>query len=933
MDRSQGALCAALMIACGLGCGSSQPRFGSLEPNARSLEVKNSMRLVELTNGMRVAMAPDTRTNLVSVDVRYEVGAAQDPRGRAGLAHLLEHLTFLYPSGSNGATIGSRLAATALWHNAATSHDYTHYMSTALAERVDALLELEAQRMEATCTRLDDAQVLRERDVVLQEEAQRRSEITDVWYELAAEVWGPNHPYARPLTTRDMAKATKADACAFFDAHYAPSRATLIVTGNFDPEALQVRIGRRFGPIARAPSDGRLDVAPPNLIGTTSEHTADVDRAFAQVYLPAPAWGAEDEAVHDMVMAGLGSELRALQREEPWITEVDADYAGAGRQRATVISLVVADPARLDRAVDLALARGRELFEDDDRDGNAGDDDDPDDGPVLHWIGQIRARLQTVTMMRADAIQGRGFWLGHFLQYTTHNSFMIESLRAVDAVTPQRLVAYTARLFDRRRAHVGLVRPTGTVQAAAAAFVPAQGSHSVLEPWRDEIDPAEAARPLALPRNAAALAIDDYRLGNGLRVLLFLDPASPVIDARMIYGAGAVDEVSGRPGVAELAADQLAHDRERRYVAHSLDRINWVFGLGTLMWTEVGDTTTVFHARGLGIFGDWHVWRLSWLLDQGVYPAKALEEHRRQLRALGDEDDDGASADTAFRVRLFGFGHPYAAPPPTAAQRASITLDELEAWRRRRLTTGNATLVVTGGFDRAKMKRTIDELFGPWAGAAAPGRATVAAPSPGRGPSWLGVNVPGAPQAKLRVGFTARSSARTERAARLVLAEMVQDRLRIVREGMGATYSLHARYTGGAAGTALELETSIDAARAPEAAAAVMQELARLRSGAAADPSDFARARRRVLTRLLATSRDATTVADQLEEMVEHGLDLARIGALAAEVAQLAPPAVAAVAAKDLDPQRMVVAVHGRPDVATATLTALGATGVDWFEE
>jgi zinc protease len=92
--RSLPVAVAAVALAA---CGPPMINFGGLPTDARSLKISNNLRLLELSNGMRVALVPDTRTNLVSVDVRYLAGGNQDPAGRAGLAHLLEHLTFTMP--------------------------------------------------------------------------------------------------------------------------------------------------------------------------------------------------------------------------------------------------------------------------------------------------------------------------------------------------------------------------------------------------------------------------------------------------------------------------------------------------------------------------------------------------------------------------------------------------------------------------------------------------------------------------------------------------------------------------------------------------------------------------------------------------------------------------------------------------------------------
>ena len=79
---------AAVAIA---GCSVS-PKFAGLDEASRRFEMTDTMPVTTLANGMRVVVVPDTRTNLVTVDMRYEVGAADDPPGRAGMAHYAEHV-------------------------------------------------------------------------------------------------------------------------------------------------------------------------------------------------------------------------------------------------------------------------------------------------------------------------------------------------------------------------------------------------------------------------------------------------------------------------------------------------------------------------------------------------------------------------------------------------------------------------------------------------------------------------------------------------------------------------------------------------------------------------------------------------------------------------------------------------------------------------
>src|SRR5262249_13726809 len=68
-----------------LSCSPQSPRFAFTSAEKRG---------VINTNGLRFIIMPDPTTQLVEVDVHYDVGAREDPEGKAGLAHLVEHLMF-----------------------------------------------------------------------------------------------------------------------------------------------------------------------------------------------------------------------------------------------------------------------------------------------------------------------------------------------------------------------------------------------------------------------------------------------------------------------------------------------------------------------------------------------------------------------------------------------------------------------------------------------------------------------------------------------------------------------------------------------------------------------------------------------------------------------------------------------------------------------
>ena len=76
---------AGLVAAVVASCNPAAPRFAFTSAERRGV--------IE-TNGLRFVIMPDTTTKLAEVDIRYDVGAREDPQGKAGLAHLVEHLMF-----------------------------------------------------------------------------------------------------------------------------------------------------------------------------------------------------------------------------------------------------------------------------------------------------------------------------------------------------------------------------------------------------------------------------------------------------------------------------------------------------------------------------------------------------------------------------------------------------------------------------------------------------------------------------------------------------------------------------------------------------------------------------------------------------------------------------------------------------------------------
>ncbi len=908
-------LCLAA-VAGYAGCSSpwvGPPRFGSLETHyPPPLAFKPTIVSAKLPSGLEIGVAPDPRTNLITVAVRYRVGAADDPVDRPGLAHLVEHLLFALRERPGGPTLGDELAGVSLAYNAWTTPDELHFTTTAPASALDAVLALEARRMTAGCEQLDDATLARERDVVTNEDVWRDGPHVRLRVALIAAMYPAGHRYARdeaPATAR----LTRADVCAFIATHVRPTKAIVVVGGPVTPEEVFTRVAARF---PNAPTSDALappPVAPVTLQGA-SRHRAPVKVPVAVIAVPGVPWGQRGHVAARLAAAALTQELREhVDEEHPWLLTVNTTTFGGWRAPLQLYWLTVDREDRLDDAVELFFTTAAGALSD-------------RTGVGQRRTAQLRGAGTLAVVADWDDVSRRGGSLADYLQYSDTPFYMLRDLSELSSASLGELRA-VVRGYRREAAHVASLIPDGDHQDPRDLLQTRPGGGHDLPIWRRPVDLTEAHRPLARGPRPPTPAVERRTLANGLVVELAPDPHSPIVDVRLVVSGGTLDEPRDRPGLATVAAELLDHEYRHAYKVTDYEGI--VFGLerGTQLSTIVDERTTTFRARGLADAPRWHLWRLAWLFEKGVYDTKDLEAMRRAVEraAQADEDDDDEVA-PRFAAHLFGADHPYARPTSRIERLLAIGRGDLERWRARHHRAAGARLIVSGGFTSAEVWPTIEELFGPIASPPAVELPPPPSPRPSAQPIWLAERVPVAAQTELAIGFPAASDLLADRAARMILAEMVRLRARAVRERMGASYGVSGGYVGGLGGSALVVSGSVAADHAATALPALLTSLDELRTAGPDFDRDFVLARRQVLAEVEATFGGARAVAAALSFRARYARPDDDDEALAQAVADATAPLVLAVAARDLDPARRVVELTGTAASVDAALAAVGAT-------
>src|SRR4051812_13591717 len=193
-----------------------------------------------LPNGLRIYAIRNTNTSNVSVQVWYDVGSKDDPRGRSGFAHLFEHMMFKATRNLPAESFDRLTEDVGGFNNASTNDDYTNYYEVVPANHLQRLLFAEAERMSSLV--IDPASFASERDVVKEELRSRvlAQPYGRLFYLYLPMITYDVHPYARPGigSIEDLDAATIDDVRAFHAIYYRPDNAVMVVAGNFDPAQL-----------------------------------------------------------------------------------------------------------------------------------------------------------------------------------------------------------------------------------------------------------------------------------------------------------------------------------------------------------------------------------------------------------------------------------------------------------------------------------------------------------------------------------------------------------------------------------------------------------------------------------------------------------------------------------------------------------------------
>tara|TARA_R110001599_G_scaffold64023_3_gene179283 strand:- start:947278 stop:948729 length:1452 start_codon:yes stop_codon:yes gene_type:complete len=413
-----------------------------------------------LKNGMKIIVNEDHRAPTVAHMIWYRVGSIDERNGVTGVAHALEHMMFKGTKKVKVGEFSKQVAQMGGRENAFTSKNYTAYFEQVEKSHLAEVMALEADRMQnLTFDKKEFAQEIR---VVMEERRMRTDDqpIALVHEALYATAFAAN-PVRNPIIgwSDDLQHMTIDDIKAWYRAWYAPNNATMVISGDVDPQKVLALAKKYFGSIKHKElADNIARLKPQN---------EPLQRGIKRVTVKAPAenpyivLGFKVPALRDIendsdpyalsVLAAVldgydNARLTAeLVRTEKVANEVGADYSGISR--APVMFLLDGVPlagtttSQLESKLRDAIAKIAK------------------EGVSEAELKRVKTQLIASQIYKRDSVFGQAMEIGVMemsgLSYAKMDR-MIEKLRTV---TPMQVQAVAAKYFGDDALTIATLEP------------------------------------------------------------------------------------------------------------------------------------------------------------------------------------------------------------------------------------------------------------------------------------------------------------------------------------------------------------------------------------------------------------------------------------------------------------------------------------------
>ncbi|MFN2397577.1 MAG: M16 family metallopeptidase [Gemmatimonadaceae bacterium] len=641
-----------------------------------------------LANGLRVLLRCDDSAPVVAIVTYVNSGYFDETDDIVGISHVLEHMFFKGTTKRDVGEISRETKAAGGYLNASTIYDHTSYYTVLPSSSFVRGLEIQADAF--TDSLIDENELARELEVIIQEAKRKADSPSAVAVETLYEVLHDKHRMRRWRIGREpgLRALRREHVARFYRHHYRPGNTLLVVVGDVDVDFALHHIERLYGGLpagevnrARGPDED----APVQGL-RFRELEGDIGQTQLAIGWRTPGPMHHDTAPLDLAAAVLGtgraSRLYRAVRERSLASSVSA-WNYTPRDIGVFTIHTEGPPEKAQEAARAAWHQVRDLS-----DAGVGSDE----------LWRARRIIEGRWIRRLETMEGQANYLAEW-ETLAGWEFGERYLERLLTATPEQVTDSARRYLAPDECAIVVYRPRNASPIAADSHAMAR----VLTSSRPEpLEVPPPRHPLPLPRLAEAPTLERvegrvrvYRTANGVPILFRHKAGAPLLHIGAYGIGGSCYEDESFAGLTLLLARCAIKGTERRSASQVAEDVELLGGsLSVNAGSEsFGWSLSVPSQHGLAALE-----LLADVVQHPTVPDDILETERAVATAdLATLRDDMYRYPLRLLVRTAYEGHPYGVPVGgTEESLSSVSAERVRAWHFSRVVNGQVVIAIVG---------------------------------------------------------------------------------------------------------------------------------------------------------------------------------------------------------------------------------------------
>ena len=764
-----------------------------------------------MPNGLQVILHTDSSDPMMSYAIMYHVGSSREIPGKTGFAHLFEHLLFTGSENVPSGEFDMILEAAGGSNNGFTSRDATTYFEEFPKNALEKVLWLESDRMGFFINSITQRSLAIQQNVVQNE---KRQGVDNQPYGFTSYVINKNlypegHPYNWDVIgeMEDLKNSSLEDVKTFYGNFYGPNNATLILSGDFEPDSAKTLIDKYFGEIkSHGEAPGRTAMVP-LLEKTVKLFHEDNFANVPEINLvwPVPQAYHKDSYALDylarILSSGKKAPLYKVLVKEKQLTSTISAYNNSEELAGEFTISIRANEGKSLKEVESAVFEAFDRFE--------------KEGITDRDVERIKATLEKRFYENLGSILNKSINLGFYNTFLNDPGYVEKDIENIKAVSRDDILKVYDEYIKEKNHIVTSFVPKGKTDLVAENSVPAgikeEDINEATQVEIAEIDDEDIIKtssaidrtrePSAGPEPAVNTPdVWKTTLKNGIKIFGITNSELPLITMSLTIDGGILQDDISLPGVASMVAAVMPQGT-RNKTPEELEEETEL--LGSAINLSAGREELYFNISTLSRNFDKTISLLKEIILEPRWDSTefVLAKTRTRNRIIQSEADPSRVAGLAFNKLIYGADHIFGYNSMgTRESIEKMTLDHLRDWYVNNTSPTAASIHIAGNITMEQAVEALQPLETGWEPKEVNLKNYPAPPAPEKSQIFF-LDIPGSQQSVIYIGYPAISRDNPD----YIRTDFINYRLggaftsilnQILREQKGFTYGARSMFQG-----------------------------------------------------------------------------------------------------------------------------------------